>query len=314
MEGARVQTVAFTKGGARQAADPPGADRLQPSWMAADRRWGLARSMPLRLLVRSRGWRRNLCRWRAGRGGDADVVLVTEHLAGRRRGPGLSGASGRLVEIPRAAAYPGILPIRGSAAMTLHARAISEEEREMLGRMARSRTVGAGLVRRAQIIMHALEGLKAPDISARMDLCGATVRHWLKRFNARGLPGLEEDVRSGRPPTYSAEQRSAVINTALTRPADLGLPFASWTLDRLVAYLSGQGIAMRRSRISEIVIQEGLKWRQEETWFGARVDPDFARKRGRSSDSTRRRRPAASSSASTRWDRRPARATRASGW
>ena len=146
-----------------------------------------------------------------------------------------------------------------------------------------------------------------------MDLCGATVRHWLKRFNARGLQGLEEDVRSGRPPTYSAEQRSAVINTALTRPADLGLPFASWTLDRLVAYLGEQGIAMRRSRISEIFIQEGLKWRHEETWFGKRVDPDFARKRGRLSSSTRRHRSTASSFASTRWDRKPARATQASG-
>jgi hypothetical protein len=36
---------------------------------------------------------------------------------------------------------------------------------------------------------------------------------------------------------------------------------------------------MRRSRLSEIFIQEGLKWRREETWFGERVDPDFARKR-----------------------------------
>ena len=163
--------------------------------------------------------------------------------------------------------------------MTLRVRATSEEEQEALGRMARSRTVGAGLVRRAQIVLHALEGLKAPEISARMDLCGATVRHWLQRFNARGLPGLEEDVRSGRPPTYAAEQRSAVINAALTRPADLGLPFACWTLDRLVAYLSEQGIAMRRSRISEIFLQEGLKRRRGETWFGKRVNPDFARKR-----------------------------------
>ena len=197
--------------------------------------------------------------------------------------------------------------------MTLRVRAVSDEEREELRRMARSRTVGAGLVRRAQIVLHALEGLKAPQISARMDLCGPTVRHWLKRFNARGLQGLEEDVRTGRPPTYSAEQSSAVITTALTRPAARGLPFASWTLDRLVAYLAGQGIAMRRSRISEIFLQEGLKWRHEETWFGARVDPDFARKRGRSSSSTRQRRPAASSSAWTRWGHKPARATRASG-
>ena len=197
--------------------------------------------------------------------------------------------------------------------MTIRVRAVREEERRTLGQMARSHTLGAGLVRRAQIVLHALDGLKATEISVRMGLCGATVRHWLQRFNARGLPGLEEDVRSGRPPTYSAAQRSAVINTALTRPTDLGLPFASWTLDRLVAWLSEQGIAMRRSRISEIFIQEGLKWRHEETWFGTRVDPDFARKRGRLSSSTRRHRPTASLSASTRWDRRPARATQASG-
>ena len=170
--------------------------------------------------------------------------------------------------------------------MTLGVRVLDEEEREALGRIARSRTVGAGQVRRAQIVLQALEGLKAPEISARMDLCGATVRHWLKRFNARGLQGLEEDVRSGRPPTYSAEQRSAVITAALTRPADLGLPFACWTLDRLVAYLSERGIAMRRSRISEIFIREGRRWRQEETWFGARVDPQFEHKRGRLSAST----------------------------
>jgi transposase len=154
--------------------------------------------------------------------------------------------------------------------------------------------LGAGLVRRARIVLHALEGLKAPEIGARMELCGATVRHWLKRFNARGLQGLEEDVRTGRPPTYSAEQRSAVIDAALTRPADLGLPFASWTLDRLVAHLTERGIGMRRSRISEILLREGLRWRHEETWFGERVDPEFARKRGRSSSSTPRHRPAAS--------------------
>ena len=170
--------------------------------------------------------------------------------------------------------------------MTIRVRTVGDEEREGLARLARSRTAGAGLVRRARIVLHALEGLKAPEIGARMDLCGATVRHWLKRFNARGLQGLAEDVRAGRPPTYSAGQRSAVIDTALTPPADLGLPFASWTLDRLVAYLAARGVAMRRSRISEIFLREGLRWRREATWFGERVDPEFAEKRGGSRRST----------------------------
>jgi transposase len=178
--------------------------------------------------------------------------------------------------------------------MTMRVRALREDEAQGLATMARSRTLGAGLVRRAQIVQHAVqESLSAPDIAARMGLCGATIRFWLKRFNERGLPGLEEDMRSGRPPTYTAEEKSAVIKAALSRPLELGLPFASWTLDRLVAYLGEQGVGMRRSRISEVLLAEGLKWRQEETWFGARVDPAFAEKRGPSSNSTPRRQRAA---------------------
>ncbi len=58
-------------------------------------------------------------------------------------------------------------------------------------------------------------------------------------------------------------------------------------LDRLVDYLHRvKGIRMQRSRISELFMQEGLSWRHEESWFGERVDPDFARKRGPSPAST----------------------------
>ena len=169
--------------------------------------------------------------------------------------------------------------------MTLRVRPLRPEEPAQLAHLARCRQRGAGLVRRAQIVLHAVEGLSAPQIAAKMDLCATTVRLWLKRFNERGVAGLEEGVRSGRPPTYSAEEKSTVIRIALTRPDALGLPFACWTLDRLVAYLSEQGIGMRRSRISEVLLDEGLKWRQEETWFGERVDPDFAKKRAPSSSS-----------------------------
>jgi transposase len=198
--------------------------------------------------------------------------------------------------------------------MTIRVRAPSAEEHAELTRMARSRTLCAGRVKRAQLVLLAAEGRKAAEIAEELRLHAKTARFWLKRFNARGLAGLEESERPGRPPVYSADQVGAVIEAALTRPAELGLPFASWTLDRLVAHLGeAKGIAMRRSRVGEILQGEGLRWRQEETWFGARVDPDFARKRGRSSGSTPTRPRAASSSASTRWGRKPARAIPAAG-
>ncbi len=70
-----------------------------------------------------------------------------------------------------------------------------------------------------------------------------------------------------------------VIQTALISPEDLDLPFGSWTLDRLVAYLTEEkGVPMKRSRISEIFSNEGLRWRHQEWWFGERVDPEFAEK------------------------------------
>jgi transposase len=93
---------------------------------------------------------------------------------------------------------------------------------------------------------------------------------------------LEDAPRAGRPPTYSREHVGEIVATALTDPQTLDLPFQSWTLDRLAAYLSEQkGIAMKRSRLGEVLLTEGLRWRQQETWFGERVDPEFAQKRGR---------------------------------
>jgi transposase len=81
----------------------------------------------------------------------------------------------------------------------------------------------------------------------------------------------------------------------LTNPQELGLPFASWTLDRLAAYLCEvRGLPMKRTRIDELLLREGLRWRTQETWFGERVDPAFAEKRGSSRRSIPLRRRAVS--------------------
>src|SRR3954462_10896291 len=70
--------------------------------------------------------------------------------------------------------------LSGGRSMTLRVRDLHAGEAEELGRMTRSRTLGAGLVRRAQIVRHAVEGLSPPEIAARLDVCKASVRFWLK--------------------------------------------------------------------------------------------------------------------------------------
>jgi transposase len=119
---------------------------------------------------------------------------------------------------------------------------------------------------------------------------------WFKRFESDGLSGLNDALRSGRPVTYTGDVVAEVIATALTDPQKLGLPFACWTLDRLERYLNEQRkIPIKRSRIDDILLSEGLRWRQQETWFGEKVDPDFAEKRGPSKRSTPHRQRAVSS-------------------
>ncbi len=127
------------------------------------------------------------------------------------------------------------------------------------------------------------QGLKVPAIARELGIHEKTARQWLKRFNAEGLSGLQDQPRSGRPTTYTPEQIGEVIEAALTKPDTLDLDFGSWTLDRQEVYLNEQkGIAIKRSRIDEILIAEGLRWRSQESWFGERVDPGFAEKRGAS--------------------------------
>src|SRR5262249_47604328 len=133
---------------------------------------------------------------------------------------------------------------------------------------------------------------------------------WIQRFNEHGLDGLQERPRKGRPPTYTAQQRAEVVAAALTDPKGLGLPFGCWTLDRLEALLHEQeGIAIKRSRIDEGLTGGGRGGRDEEPGLGERVAPDSAERGGRWGGSTRPRRRARSSSASTRWGRCRPRAT-----
>ena len=184
-------------------------------------------------------------------------------------------------------------------------RPLTPEERQQIEALAHSRTAPARTVERAQIILAATEGQCPAQVARALGVSRPTVYRWVARFNLQGPDGLEDQPRAGRPATYPPEQVAEVLAAALTDPTKLGLPFGSWTLDRLRAYLNEhKAIPIKRSRIDEILLAEGLRWRQQESRFGERVDPDFAAKRGRSSGSTPNHPRMRSSSASTRWGRR----------
>ena len=180
--------------------------------------------------------------------------------------------------------------------MALRVREVTDEERAKLERIVRAKAAPVRLVERARLVLLALEGLTVPKVAAQAGVVGKTARQWLTRFNAGGLAGLDDAPRTGRPPTYTEDTRSRVIAKARSlppRPADADVaPTCHWTLDRLQAELNKDGVPIKRSQIRRLLKAEHIKWQQARTWLES-DDPDFAGKRGPSSNSTPRPHPTA---------------------
>lgn len=121
------------------------------------------------------------------------------------------------------------------------------DECMVLEKAITSRKTPAGRARRARTVLMSNQGLKALEIAGGMSCKERIVLKWVNRFNYYGVTGLEQEPREGRPRVYGPEDVGAVIQAALTPARELGLPFASWTLDWPVAYLSKEkGVGTNR--------------------------------------------------------------------
>lgn len=79
---------------------------------------------------------------------------------------------------------------------------LSESDREALEKTARSYTSAYIDVLRAKIVLHAADGLSNKAIGERLDTPRQVVSKWRKRFHERGVAGLADEPRPGRPRTF----------------------------------------------------------------------------------------------------------------
>ena len=94
---------------------------------------------------------------------------------------------------------------------------------------------------RAQIVLPAARGRASTRIAADLHVTVDTVRKWRARFAARGLDGLADPPRSGRPRRISALERAAIFALACQLPAATGVPLSRWTGPELVTELTSRG-------------------------------------------------------------------------
>ena len=167
-------------------------------------------------------------------------------------------------------------------------RPVTAEEKAEIERLARAHSEPMRRVMRARIIgaLLADPSLPATEAGVRAGMSGVTGVKWVTRFNAKGLAGLQDEPRTGRPPTHAEQVRSNLIDLALQKPGSLGEPYALWTLERLQrAFQERYGLHLSDSTIWTWLENEGLKWKRQQSWFheAEKHDPEFTEKRGASS-------------------------------
>jgi Winged helix-turn helix len=105
---------------------------------------------------------------------------------------------------------------------------ITEAEERELRRRASQYTRPYREVIRAKLVLLAAEGLTDKEVAARLDCTDRMVAKWRRRFVAKGLAGLDERPRPGRPRSFSPRadrrgQGAGLRAAGPDRPVDIAL-------------------------------------------------------------------------------------------
>lgn len=92
------------------------------------------------------------------------------------------------------------------------------------------------------MVLLAADGESISAIARSLGTCRARVGHWLRRFREHRLAGLEDLLRSGRPPEITPLERHQVIATACRSPVDFGFQRVLWDHARLAGAVMSAGL------------------------------------------------------------------------
>ncbi len=166
--------------------------------------------------------------------------------------------------------------IPGPAALPIILRS---DEQAILKQIVRCHTSEQRLVRRAQIILKANEGLNNGHISQALSINRETVQRWRQRWhdsaqvlqlaptdgpslNARIVSILQDSPRPGAPATFAAQQVVRIVALACESPEQSGRPISEWTPRELADEAIKRGIV---DTISARSVERFLKSSQSST-------------------------------------------------
>ena len=150
-----------------------------------------------------------------------------------------------------------------------YALRLAAAERSELEAMARSRTLAAGLVDRARMILAMADGEPYAVIGTRLGVSTTTLTRWRKRFERQRVAGLHDAPRAGRGDRLTPALEAKILALTQQPPPK---PYTHWTMRRLAARLG-----LSHMTVGRVWRRAGLKPHRLERYV-ASADPEFERK------------------------------------
>jgi len=146
---------------------------------------------------------------------------------------------------------------------------LEAEQRKQLEAFAASRSLPHGLVTRARIVLLAAEGQGNTAIAQAVGLSRLAVSKWRRRFVERGIQGLYDELRPGRPRSIGDEAIAELVSRTLrSRPPEA----THWSTRRLA---KDRGVS--KSTVQRVWSAFGLHPHRQKT-FKLSADPFFIEK------------------------------------
>jgi len=126
---------------------------------------------------------------------------------------------------------------------------------------------------RAHFVLLSAHGYAPPDIAELLGYDAVTVRIWLKAYRERGVAGLADAPRRGRP--AKVPHLTAVVQAQASQsPPTFGYLSACWTVALLLGHLwTHFRIAVSATRVRQALRRAGFRWRRPKLAPARRADP-----------------------------------------
>ena len=146
---------------------------------------------------------------------------------------------------------------------------ITDEQRSELTRWAQSRTLPAGDVFRARLILALADGASYSQIMRSLQTTAPTISRWKQRFEEQGMAGLDPRHKGSQPRVANAAVQAKIARKTQQKPADGS---THWSCRKLAAALG-----LSKSTVQRVWAQARLKPHRLDRYM-ASDDPRFEQK------------------------------------